>query len=160
MEYLYWLHKFIAERGYCSKEKPNIKKRISINGKIRYILKFKTYTYSSFNWIHDLFYQNNVKVIPKNIYDFLTPLALAVWFQDDGGKVSKGVKFSTNCFTYEEIQLLCDVLYEKYKIKASVNSAGYLNQYIIYIPKESMPLFSKTIKPFLVQSMYYKLNGY
>jgi hypothetical protein len=52
---------------------------------------------------------------------------------DDGSKVSKGLKFCTNSFTYEECNLLVEVLYENFKIKSSVQSAGYKDQYIIYV---------------------------
>jgi len=52
---------------------------------------------------------------------------------DDGSKVGKGLKFSTNSFTYKECNYLVSVLYEKYKIKATVQSAGSENQYIIYV---------------------------
>jgi len=52
---------------------------------------------------------------------------------DDGSKVSTGLKFCTNSFTYEECNLLVEVLYKNFKIKSSVQSAGYKDQYIIYV---------------------------
>jgi len=48
-EYLLWLHKTISNLGYCKKDIPVIQTRSGIDGKLRYIFRFRTYTYSSFN---------------------------------------------------------------------------------------------------------------
>jgi len=48
-EYLLWLHKTISSLGYCKKEIPLIQTRHGINGELRYIFRFRTFTYSSFN---------------------------------------------------------------------------------------------------------------
>lgn len=47
--YLLYLHKKISEKGYCNETKPKITTRIGKKGKLRYLSRFKTYTYSSFN---------------------------------------------------------------------------------------------------------------
>ena len=52
---------------------------------------------------------------------------------DDGSKVGKGLKLSTNCFTYHECLFLINVLHKNFNLKASVQSAGSDKQYIIYI---------------------------
>lgn len=52
---------------------------------------------------------------------------------DDGAKVSKGLKLCTNSYTYSECLLLVRILYENFNLKATVQSAGVKNQYIIYI---------------------------
>jgi hypothetical protein len=52
---------------------------------------------------------------------------------DDASKVNKGLKFSTNSFTYNECLMLVNVLSENFNIKASVQSAGSKDQYIIYV---------------------------
>lgn len=48
-------------------------------------------------------------------------------------KVGKGLKFSTNSFTYDECIYLVNVLYKNFNLKASVQSAGSKDQYILYI---------------------------
>lgn len=158
--YLIWLHKFFSERGYCNTTTPKVTTRLGKEGKIRQLSRFKTYTYSSFNWIHEDFYKNNRKIIPLNISEYLSPLALAVWIQDDGCKASSGLKIATNSFTYEEVNFLCEVLREKYQFKVSVHKTGALNQYNIYFSKNSMNKLVELIKPYMDKSMYYKLNGY
>ena len=160
MEYLYWLHSFFALRGYCSSNKPTITYRIGNNGKKYYSLRFSTYTYFSFDYIYDLFYKEGKKIIPMNLGDYLTPLALAIWICDDGGVVSAGLKLCTNCFKKEEVLYLISILKKVYNIDSNIQSAGSENQYIIYIPKSSMLKLSKIVKPYMISSMHYKLNGF
>jgi hypothetical protein len=52
---------------------------------------------------------------------------------DDGSKVGSGLKLSTNSFSYSDCLLLVKVLFDKFKLKASIQSAGVPNQYVIYI---------------------------
>jgi hypothetical protein len=52
---------------------------------------------------------------------------------DDGSKVSKGLKLSTNSFTYNECLILIKALNDNFSLKASVQSAGSKDQYILYI---------------------------
>lgn len=52
---------------------------------------------------------------------------------DDGAKVSKGLKFFTHSYTYSDCLLLVEVLYLNFKLKATVQSAGVPNQYVLYI---------------------------
>jgi ubiquinol-cytochrome c reductase cytochrome b subunit len=76
---------------------------------------------------------------------------------DDGGKLGPGLKLSTNSFSFSECNFLVKVLYENFKLKASVQSAGVENQYIIYIWKDSMPLLREIVLPYVHPSMKYKL---
>jgi ubiquinol-cytochrome c reductase cytochrome b subunit len=96
--------------------------------------------------------------VPKNIDMYLTPLALAIWIMDDGAKVGKGLKFSTNSFTYDECIYLVNVLYKNFNLKASVQSAGSKDQYIIYIWKQSMNDVSKIVSPYIIPEMKYKIT--
>ena len=53
-----------------------------------------------------MFYKKGRKKIPVNIYEYLTPLALAVWIQDDGGFANHGIRVATNSFKLKEVELL------------------------------------------------------
>ena len=156
--YLMWLHSILSNLGYCNPIEPKIQKRLGNKGVVRNVVRFKTWTYSSFNWIQELWYQNNIKVVPFNISDYLTPIALAIWLMDDGSKSGSSLKFATNSFTFSECLQLVKVLYDKYNIKASVQSAGVENQYVIYIFKESMPIIRDLVLPYVHPSMKYKIN--
>ena len=158
VEYLLYLHKLLSELGYCNSKVPIVTNRLGTKGKIRKIIRFSTWTYTSFNWIHDLWYKDKIKCVPECIGQYLTPLALAIWIMDDEAKVGKGLKFSTNSFTYNECLILIKVLYVNFKIKASIQSAGSNNQYIIYIWKESMNDLRNIVSPYIIPEMKYKIN--
>lgn len=107
-EYLLWLHSCISDLGYCKKDIPQIRSKTSKKTELKsYYYRFRTFTFSSFNWIYNSFYINNRKVIPNFIGEYLTPLTLAIWIMDDGYLLkNKGLKFSTNSFTLKEIKFL------------------------------------------------------
>lgn len=167
-EYLIYLHSLVANCGYCNLNIPQIKIRLSKNGKIRYYIKFHTWTYDSFNFIFNDWYIKNpnkingyIKIVPKSLSYLLTPLALAIWIQDDGCKIGKGLKLATNCFKYEEVQYLTLLLHSKYNIKSSIQKGNIENlQFIIYIWAESIPLLANIVKPYIVPSIKYKLGLY
>nr|YP_010833290.1 LAGLIDADG endonuclease [Agaricus bitorquis]WFG54037.1 LAGLIDADG endonuclease [Agaricus bitorquis] len=164
VEYLMWFYKILALRGYCSEIAPKLSKKISTNNKINYTYRVNSYTFTSFNWLHEMFYikVNNrfVKIIPKNIFAWLTPLSLAIWFMDDGSKLKNSARIATNCFTIEEVTFLCEGLKKKYGIVATPCKGGVGKGFIIYIHVESMKLFSSIVKPHMIPSMYYKLGNY
>lgn len=155
--YLLWLHNQLASKGYCHENLPVITTRLGKKGVVRKIVRFHTWTYTSFNQIHDLWYIDNKKKVPECIGKYLTPLALAIWIMDDGAKVSKGLKLCTNSYTYSECLLLVRILYENFNLKATVQSAGVKNQYIIYIWKESIPVLRNIISPYIIPEMKYKI---
>ena len=157
LSYLLWLHDFFSFRAYCNINIPQITTRLGKKGVVRKVLRFHTWTYTSFNWIHDLFYKDNVKIVPSNIIDYLTPLALAIWIMDDGTKVSKGLKLCTNSFTYSDCLLLVKALNDNFGLKSSIQSAGAHNQHIIYIWKESLPLLRTIVSPYIIPQMKYKI---
>lgn len=76
-------------------------------------MRFSTWTYTSFNWIHDIWSKNNRKTVSLCIGEDLIPLALAIWTMGDGCKVGKCFKFSTNCFLYDKCLLLFRLLKDK-----------------------------------------------
>ena len=103
----------LSKFGYCSSKAPT--KITHYNNqldKTYYSYRIITYSFTSLNWLYDLFYVNKVKVVPANIADLLTPVALAYWLMDDGSKTnSGGLVLCTQGFTDAEVQLLCDALY-------------------------------------------------
>ena len=157
IDYLMFLHKLLSELGYCNSKIPVITSRLSSKGKIMKIIRFSTWTYTSFNWIYDLWYDNKVKHIPECIDQYLTPLALAIWIMVDGAKVSKALKLTTNSFSYNDCLLLVKALHNNFNIKASIQSAGKKDQYLIYIWKESMTDLTNIVSPYIIPEMKYKL---
>jgi hypothetical protein len=163
VEYLMRFHKYFSIRGYCSTKKPKLLKRIHKNGNIHFSYQFKTYYFSSFNWIHEIFYDsNNKKILPKEIENYLTPYVLSIWFMDDGCSIGGGyqLKISSQSFTLNENLILCNILNKKYNLKLKVQSRGLNKGYIIIINAYSAKIWANLIKPYMLESMYYKLGKY
>lgn len=162
VEYLYWLWKTLSQLGYCTNNKPKLKERISKNGKKIFYYKFNSYTYSNLNYIYDEFYRNNSKIkrVPDNIFNNLTPLALACWIMEDGIRIGKGIKLSTEVFLKEDVELLIKILFLKWDIKSSIQKSGKaeLNQWVIYISKSEVYKVQNLVFPFIVKSMLYKIH--
>lgn len=62
-----------------------IRKPDKRTGKIFKSIAVRTSKFSCFNEYHNLLYKNNIKIVPKNIDELLTPRGLAYWIMDDGG---------------------------------------------------------------------------
>jgi hypothetical protein len=157
VEYLMYLHTYYRDRGYCSEEKPKLKRNLNKGNKIYFSYKFRTWTYSNFNWIYEAFYNNGKKIIPSNIYELLNPLTLAIWIMDDGGTHPSGLILSTYAFELKEVQLLTLVLKMKFSLETSIvtRKAGH----IIYIPKSQMNLLNQIVGPYIIPCMSYKLHN-
>jgi hypothetical protein len=81
----YILHLYDLFKDYCGNGPRTIaRKPNKITGKIYYTIYFNTYSLPCFNYYRDLFYCDNIKKIPNNIGELLTPIALAFRIQDDG----------------------------------------------------------------------------
>jgi LAGLIDADG DNA endonuclease family len=82
-------------------------------------MKFGTYILPCFNEFYDLFYHEGTKCIPSNIGDLLTPLSLAFCIADDGtfDKSNQTVILCTDSFTLEEVELLINVLNDKWNLE-------------------------------------------
>jgi ubiquinol-cytochrome c reductase cytochrome b subunit len=160
VEYLMWLYKFFYNQGYCSSLKPKIFKRIRKNNVIYYGIKFNTYTFSSLNWLHESFYtQENIKHLPIYLLKYyLNPMALAIWYMDDGSKLGSGFKLATNCFKLSELEKLCNLLHNKFKLNCNLHKDKL--SWTIYIKKSSAKQFANLIEPYMVDSMKYKLGIY
>jgi LAGLIDADG DNA endonuclease family/NADH-Ubiquinone oxidoreductase (complex I), chain 5 N-terminus len=160
VEYLMWFYQFFNEKGYCSNKKPKLFKRIRKNNVIYFGYRFNTYTFSSLNWLHELFYSdNNIKRLPISfLYEYLNPMALAIWFMGDGSKLGVGLKIATNCFIKSELEELCKLFYIKYKLNCSIQKNT--NDWVIYIKKNSAQDFCNLIEPYMLNSMKYKLGIY
>lgn len=157
LSYILWIHEYLSSRGYCNKSLPKIETILGLKGVVRKRLRVITWTYTSFNFIFDLFYSQGIKKVPINIGEYLTPLALAIWVMDDGIKVSRGLKLNTKSFTYSDCILLLNVLNDNFSLKASIQSAGPPSKFNLYIWKESMPKLREIILPHILPEMKYKI---
>jgi len=108
--------------------------------------------------LHNDFYVNKVKVIPSNIYDLLTPEALAHWIAGDGAVQAHGLLICTDSYTIQEVVLLINVLIVKYGLDCTLRyHSGIYPR--IYIRQRSMPLLRNIVRLHMNISMLYKLGA-
>jgi hypothetical protein len=107
--------------------------------------------------LYYLFYPNGVKVIPEDIYNILTPIALAHMIMGDGSVKSHGLIICTDSYSIEDTIRLINVLIIKYRLECTLR-VPRKNQYRIYIRQSSMPLLQDIVSPHFHFSMLYKIG--
>lgn len=107
-----------------------------------------------------LFYPSGVKVIPKNIYDLLTPVALAHLIMGDGSVLRFGLKICTNCYSVQYVVRLINVLMIRYRLDCTIHLKRQNKkiEYLIYIRQGSIPLLRQIVRPHRCSSMLYKIK--
>jgi hypothetical protein len=69
---------------------------------------------------YSLFYINKVKVIPENIYELLSPVALAHLIMGDGTASLYGLVLCTNSFSLPDVRLM-NVLMICYGLECTIH---------------------------------------
>ncbi len=121
--------------------------------------RFSTKVHPELTEFHQLFYKKGKKIIPKNIGSFLiSPLSLAVWFMDDGGRRndSYGLFLNTLSFTKNEHRVLIKVLKENFSLDCRMH--WIQDGFRIYIPSAEAQKFCTLVYPHILPSMHYKLS--
>lgn len=94
---------------------PTIVKNVLYNS-----IRMDTRAYPSLTILYHMFYINKVKIVPADIFNLLTPVALAYWIMGDGtGNSYKGLYLCTDSFTNYDVVRLMNVLLIRYNIKSS-----------------------------------------
>lgn len=154
----YVYHVFNLLSHYCSSA-PCLTSSVR-SGKRNYGVQIFTRSLPCFTELHSLFYVQKIKVIPVNIYDLLTPVALAHLIMGDGEARQSGLVLCTNSFPIKDVVRLMNVLIIRYGLDCILRLKKQNNktEYLIYIRQGSMPLLRTLVAPYLHPSMYYKLK--
>jgi len=121
--------------------------------------RFSTKVHPYFTELRQLFYPKGKKAVPKEISKLLTsPLSLAVWFMDDGGRRNDcyGLFLNTLSFTKAEHSLLQECLRNNFSLESRLH--WIQDGYRIYIPSASARKFCEIVYPYIIPSMLYKLS--
>ncbi len=126
---------------------------------------FRTKNLECLTELKDLFYKNDKKIIPDKIGDLLkSPLSLAVWYMDDGNidfrhKYHYSYVISTNCFSFNDVKFLAEILLRNFSLKARVHATTCrMKKYPrLYIGSEGREKFLSLIKPYILPCFQYKL---
>jgi LAGLIDADG DNA endonuclease family/Cytochrome C oxidase subunit II, periplasmic domain len=127
------------------------------NNTIVYGLEFFTRSLPCFSQIHSLWYYQGTKVLPYDLFDYLTPIALANWIMGDGTRNRYGLILCTDSYSLKDIILLINILIIKYDLKCNLREPRK-NQFRIYIQEKSMNKLRLLVKPHMIESMLYKIN--
>ena len=121
---------------------------------------FSTVSSGSFRFFGQQFYDTRKKIVPPLIHRWLTPQALAIWFMDDGALKSQHHRariIHTQGFMKKDVVHLCSVLTEKYQLLCQPRKQK--DGYRIMILAESAEQFADLIRPYILSSLRYKLEG-
>ena len=153
-DYLDFLYELFQH--YCSVA-PKINNRTpdKRTGNIYTRVLFHTYCLPCFTQFHNIFYLNKKKIVPSNIAELLTPLGLAHWICDDGGWSGNSTRIHANSYTLEEVNLLVQVLNDKFNLKCTILKSG--TGYIIRISTKSMPVLQELLKDIMPPMMRHKV---
>ena len=121
--------------------------------------RFTTMTTEKLNQYFDLFYgHGRAKGIPETVDTLIrSPLVLAVWYMDDGGRRSdcRSGYLNTNAYTRDDVQVLRDALQSIFGISTRTHFAAGKPR--IYIPASQFAAFCDVIRPHIIDEMTYKL---
>lgn len=108
--------------------------------------------------IYDLLIEDGLKVVKMNYLKLLTPLSLAVWYQDDGsyGYNNRTIRIATMGFTRKCNNTIKDYFYNFLKIPCIVEKADCGYGCSICLPQNSTKKFLGLIYPYMCDSMMYK----
>lgn len=152
----YILFVFNLLSHYCSKSPHfKIKTRLGIRS---YSLTLYTRSMPCLTELRSVFYLNGVKILPFDIYNMLTPVALAHMIMGDGSSQRHGLTICTDSLTLKDIVRLINVLIIRYRLVCSLRQHS-ITQTRIYIKQSSMPLLRTIVIPHMCSSMLYKLEN-
>tara|TARA_Y100000310_G_scaffold197692_1_gene197779 strand:+ start:438 stop:1130 length:693 start_codon:yes stop_codon:yes gene_type:complete len=155
-EYVFW--KYNELRRYVGAKPHQVKIFDSRYQKTYIQWRFRTKSSQLFTELHQYFYVRNKKIVPKNIASILkSPLSLAVWFMDDGGRRNDcyGMFLNTLSFTKDGHEILRKCLKQNFSIESRLH--WIQDGYRIYISSSEAKRFCELVYPYIIPSMVYKL---
>lgn len=101
-------------------------------------------------------------IINETMLRKLTPLSLAIWFQDDGtmegkGRLNGGYSIATHKLTIEEQEVIAKVFKEVFNLEPKLSSNGKTYGRISF-NSEQAKRFEQLVNPYIHPSMAYKLH--
>ncbi len=171
-------HLALLFKDYASNGLKEVKVKAIANGSFYTSYRFKTKSLELFNYYRDMFYVTNqatssgdsriraVKVVPQNIAELLTPVALAYLIMADGNydRGRNRVRIYTNSFSKEEVTLLATTIQLNFGIYAGVladRRGGPLrekDQYILTIGAKELPKLKRLVSQHMLPSMKYRIG--
>ena len=161
IEYLMWFHSMLAHAKYCNPQKPKLQKLIGKRNTVLYYYKFKSYSFSSFTWLFELFYINDQKILQQNLYKYITPLALATLYLSSIWAEEKAIFIGQDRSDFlpllvSQVKSLSLFIKNKYKIETKIKYYSGINSCSLYIKNSSV--FSRVVMLHILHSQHYLLK--
>jgi hypothetical protein len=158
-EYVDWLYEVF--KGFVRTPPKVIKKKIGRKEYLNY--GFSTLSVGNLRFFGFQFYgKERKKRIPRIIKKLLTPLALAVWFMNDGSRKSNRHKtyvLHSLGFEKEDLKVLQEAFKEKFGIETHchIQKKYRKPRWRLYIASKSSRKFRDLIEPHILPMFKYKL---
>lgn len=157
----YMLSRASVLQSLCISDQPRTHLRLPPRQTI-YVIN--TARINSLTALYPLCYSGGKKMVTPEFLSLVEPLALAIWFMDDGTLVKSRKRgggqpryaLYTQSFGLEGNRLLVDFLQDRFDIESKIYKDGTLNYLTLGV--DSARTFKEIISPFVVPSMYYKLD--
>ena len=154
--YVDWMYKEFQEwTNSAPRRKAKVVKGVELEN-----YYFQTISVGQFRFYAKQFYVDGHKVVPPQIGRWLTPLALAVWFMDDGSAKSKyhrAIILNTQGFTRKDIKFLIKALKTKYDIEANFRKQKDGLQLIVV--GASAEIFYEVVQSNILPGFKYKFGA-
>ena len=153
-EYVFWKYEVFKEWVTTP---PKISVRYDKN-RLPYLKSwwFRTLRHPSITMFYKKFYVDGVKIIPKDIDNFLDSLAFAVWIMDDGSLNQDRLDISTYSFKLKEIWLLQKAIFKRFSLECNYykdRDKGYR----MYFRKNETQKLVPIISSFIIPNLRYKI---
>lgn len=115
--------------------------------------------------LRHLFYPNGKKTVTRHLLNYLTPVGIALWYQDDGsrrfikrnGKIQgREIKIATCGFTEDEHIIMQNYFNTVWDVAWRVNRDK--KYYMLVTAATNANKFINIIKPFVCESLSYKID--
>jgi len=153
--YVDWLYDKLKN---LAASEPRIKQQ-AVQGKVYSKYWFNTCYSGSFRFYSQKFYDHGRKIAPRQIKRWLTPLALAVWYMDDGSRKShqhRAKIINTQSFDRFSLNLLQSALKLNFGIETKLRKQR--EGWQIYIFGREAEKFAKVIGKYVLPNFSYKLD--
>ena len=152
-EYLEYKWNFLKENSSEIKHYKFYDERRKIPEYYNY--QFYTKSSKSLNEMYNNWY-HPYKIIFKDDLFKLKPLGLAIWYMDDGYNVKDGgAMLCTNNFTKSDLLLIKEMFLSNFNLEVTINNSA---SNLVYIPVKEFSKFKEIIKPYIIDSMKYKIE--
>lgn len=177
----YFEHKrdILLELGFTGWERVNDK---VLKGKLYHTVSFNLHMDDDIKTVFKYIVNKGRKAIDKHLLNNLDARSLAYWYMDDGSasksckscsSPGNGIRYYytypvpkinrinlyTYAFTVEENQLIINWLIENFDIHAKIILSKRDGPYLTVAPKEERLKFISVVKPYIIPSMQYKIEG-